>query len=136
MARRLERLKNTDVSGSSTSLDRGSSTSCASINAIENVGFDDRTPENAYNKLQHNGNGTDRNVYDDVGPKMRNQLNSKASGQNSSKQRRRKHTRRYRVVKVVLIFLIIFVAIAAMLLSVMLMLGKLGPRCACRKSSK
>lgn len=138
MARRLERLKNADISGSSTSLDglRGSSENGAAMNAIENVGFDGGMSENAYCELQHNGKGTDPNTYDSIGPKMRNQLNSKVSVQNSSKQRRRNRTRRYRVVKRVLIFLIMFVAIAAMLLSIMLMLGKLGPKCACRKSSK
>lgn len=138
MARLLERLKNADISGSSTSLDglRGSSENGAAMNAIENVGFDGGMPENAYCELQHNGKETDPNTYDYINPKMRNQLNSKVSGQNSSKQRRRNRTRRYRVVKRVLIFLIMFVAIAAMLLSIMLMLGKLGPKCACRKSSK
>ncbi|XP_067020738.1 uncharacterized protein [Acropora muricata] len=137
MARRLERLKNADISGSSTSLDglRGSSENGAAMNAIENVGFDGGMPENAYCELQHNGKETDPNTYDYIRPKMRNQLNSKVSGQNSSKQRRRNRTRRYRVVKRVLIFLIMFVAIAAMLLSIMLMLGKLGPKCACRKSN-
>lgn len=137
MARRLERLKNADISGSSTSLDglRGSSENGAAMNAIENVGFDGGMPENAYSELQHNGKGTDPNTYDYIGPKMRNQLNSKVSGQNSSKQHRRNRTPRYRVVKRVLIFLIMFVAIAAMLLSIMLMLGKLGPKCACRNSN-
>ena len=138
MARRLERLKNADISSSSTSLDRlrGISENGASMNAIENVGFDGGKPENAYSELEHNGKGTDPNTYDYIGPKMRNQLNSKAGGQNSSKQRRGNRTRRYRVVKRVLIFLIMFVAIAAMLLSIMLMLGKLGPKCACSKSGK
>ncbi|XP_068728551.1 uncharacterized protein [Montipora capricornis] len=137
MARPL-RLLNASITGSSVSLDRGSNASFDSINVVENVGFDDQTPENAYDKLQRNervnfaAETRQNDIYDDVGPKSWSQPNSKMSSKTPSRGNHRSGIGR--AIRYLLIFLIIFVAIVAMLLSIMLMLGKLGPKCACKKS--
>ena len=139
MARPL-RLLNPSITGSSVSLDRRSNASFDSINVVENVGFDDQTPENAYDKLQRNervnfaAETRQNGIYDDVGPKSWSQPNSKMSSKTPSRGNHRSGIGR--AIRYLLIFLIIFVAIVAMLLSIMLMLGKLGPKCACKKSGR
>ena len=135
---------NTALSASSKNINHQSSNT--SLNAIDNSLYDEAGSNNTYNTLQRNANnainpkqqrGHDV-VYDNVGPatQPRNRKDTRTSNSQTSHKHVRQRRRRDGIIRVVLMFLIVFVAAIALLLAILLMMGKVGPDCPCDSSSK
>jgi len=116
-----------------------------SLNAIGNRLYDEAGSNSAYSTLQRNTNnvvnprqkkGPDA-VYDNVGPGMElKNKKGKPTSQPSRKPARQRRRRRDGIIRLVLLCLIVFIAATAVLLAILLMMGKIGPSCSCNNSGK
>ena len=116
-----------------------------SLNAIGNRLYDEAGSNSAYSTLQRNTNnvvnprqkkGPDA-VYDNVGPGMElKNKKGKPTSQPSRKPARQRRGRRDGIIRLVLLCLIVFIAATAVLLAILLMMGKIGPSCSCNNSGK
>lgn len=134
---------NPALAASSTSLHRRSNTS---INAIGNNMYGEAGANSTYNTLQRDANNSVNPkqrrghdvVYDNVGPatQPRNRKDTRTSTSQTPQKHVRQRSRRDGIIRVVLMFLIVFVAAVALLLAILLMMGKVGPDCSCDSSGK
>lgn len=146
MARYENGLLNPALSASSKRLADRRSTSNTSLNTIGNRLYDEAGSNSTYNTLQRNTNnavnprqqrGPDV-VYDNVGPgtELRNITDTRTSQTSHKHARQRRRRRKDGIIRVVLMCLIVFVAAIAVLLAILLMMGKVGPSCSCDDSGK
>lgn len=126
-----------------SSKDLANRRSNTSLNVIENRLYDEAGSNSPYNTLQRNTNNTVKPrqqkgpdvVYDNVGPGSKD-LREKRTLKPSHKHARQRRRRKDGVIRVVLMCLIVFVAAIAVLLAILLMMGKVGPSCSCDNSGK
>ena len=144
MARPYENgFLNPALSASSKNLaERRSNTS---LNTVGNRLYDEAGSSSAYSTLQRDTNNAvkprqlngPRAFYDKIGPRKESRnMKDKQTSQPSPKPARQRRRRRDGIIRVVLMCLIVFIAAIAVLLAILLMMGKVGPSCTCNNSGK